>query len=214
MAVDWYADRLAEVRSRPNPTEADVSDNLVRPVLERVLEFRVSQIDAQPTDTGGAGRRRPDFVCRRNRHGAASAIIEVKRLGTHLIQRSADSWSSSPLGQLQNYLNRYRGSTDGTWGILTNGTRWLVIRRDGERVSPYDEIPMPPEIETLGEIEKILRPVRESLFPLEEDIAGGGEQDWLEAVSSCMTPAEFIRKVSPPPLLLWRTTSSRITLAL
>ncbi len=199
VATDWYADRLAQVKSKPNPTEADISDSLVRPVLEKVLKFSVSEIDAQPTNPETGRKDRPDFVCRRNASGTASAIVEVKRLGIDLMKRSGDSWSTSPLGQLQNYMNRFRGSAEGTWGILTNGSEWLITRREDSHVSPFADIPQPSKVETLIEVQKILADVQTKEFFQKKDFVGPVIIDWLDVISGCDTPAEFIRKVATPP---------------
>ncbi len=202
MSNDWYAKRYAAVMSKPNPTEADVGDILVRPVLEKVLGFSPVEIDSQPSDSSGSGPiRRPDYVCRQANDITVSVIVEVKRPSISLLNRAhGASWLTSPLGQLQNYLNRFRGSRDGTWGILTNGTQWLVIRREGDHVSPYVRFDLENEIKTLEELESTLDAVRNS-HRLSKHVPtkSSASKDWLQAILSCGSPKEFLNQIYPPP---------------
>ncbi len=197
--ADWYAANLAALEAKPNPTEADVSDTLVRPVLERVLGFGVAEIDAQPSgQTGGNQGQRPDFVCRRGASPAAAAIVEVKRLGTDLTRRASPSapWTTSPLGQLQNYLNRWRQAGDGTWGVVTNGAQWIAIRRTGDRVSAYAEVEI-VEARTLAEVRSLLAPIMEEPRAdrrAEERLL---EIDWLSAIADCESPQRLMERVAP-----------------
>jgi len=150
---DWYAQRYKALREKTETTEADISDALVRPVLEQVLGFDIAEIDAQPTDTDRLGvRRRPDFACRR---ASAAVIVEVKNFGTDLTTRTGKSWKTAPLGQLESYLLRYRRSADGTYGIVTNGDDWLVTRRVGERVLPFKETAQ-ASVRELADVQRLL----------------------------------------------------------
>ncbi len=200
ITTDWFAERLSEVRSKQNPTEADVSGSLIRPVLENVLNFRVSEIDAEPVNPAKGKKDRPDFVCRRHSSGTASVIVEVKNLDVDFMKRSGGSWSTSPLGQLQNYLNRYKSSVVGTWGILTNGSEWLITQRENEHVSPFYDIPKISRAETLSEIQEILAEVQTEKIPKKE-IIEFETTDWLDVISNCHTPDEFIRNVVSQDIL-------------
>ena len=161
---DWYAKGLKalEDRDSQNPldsdpedstSEADVRETLIRPVLERVLGFKPWEIHAEKTRTNGH-QRRPDYVCRRGGAGAkATCIFEVKKLKTKLLKRTGDDFKSSPVGQLWDYLNNFRDADDGTWGILSNGSEWFVVRREGDKV-PYTVFGSPREARTLAEVKK------------------------------------------------------------
>ncbi len=197
--ADWYYANLATLEAKPNPTEADVSDNLVRPVLERVLGFGVAEIDAQPSgQIRGSQGQRPDFVCRRGASQIAAAIIEVKRLGTDLARRASPSapWTTSPLGQLQNYLNRWRQAGDGTWGVVTNGTQWIVIRRAGDRVSAYAEVEI-AEARSLAEVRNLLASIVEEPRAARRAKGYAPDFDWLSLIADCESPEQFIERAAP-----------------
>ncbi len=197
--ADWYADNLAALEAKPNPTEADVSDNLVRPVLERVLRFGVSEIDAQPSgQTQGSQGQRPDFVCRRGASPTAAAIIEVKRLGTDLTRRTSPSapWTTSPLGQLQDYLNRWRQAGEGTWGIVTNGAQWIVIRRSGDRVSAYAEVEI-ADARSLAKVRNLLASIVEEPRKARRAKDYALDIDWLSVIAECESQEQFIERVAP-----------------
>ena len=197
--TDWYTDNLATLEAKPNPTEADVSDNLIRPVLERVLKFGVAEIDAQPSGQVGPNQSQcPDFVCRREASSIATVIVEVKRLGTDLTRRTSPSapWTTSPLGQLQNYLNRWRQAGDGTWGIVTNGTDWIVIRRTGDRVSTFAEVEI-TNARTLAQVRDLLISIIEEPQPARSTEGYPSDINWLSIIAECESPQQFIEDVAP-----------------
>ena len=187
--ADWYNNRLLELRAKPNPTEADVCAAVVRPVLERVLKFGVSDIDEQAAGKDKLGRhRRPDFICRTKHSAQAALIVEVKNLGVDLTRRASTKWESAPVGQLESYLRGRRDSGDGTWGIVTNGREWIVTRRQDDDV-PLDNRPV--EISTLAEVEAALVPIIEAETP-QAKLEAVDEGDWLEWAGECDTPDAFL----------------------
>ena len=194
---DWYNERLDALGAKARPTEADVSDVLVRPVLEEVLGFGFAEIDAQPSSGAGTGRiRRPDFICRRKGASRANLIVEVKKLGTNLTKRtSSASWASAPLGQLQDYLEKHRQSDDGTWGVVTNGIEWIVTRREGDHVVPFDRTSV-VEVRSLAEIESALADVRKDKAPKAKRMASETDADWLSAAAECQSPQDFVERVT------------------
>ena len=131
---DWYAKNLAQLWAKPDANEADLSGALIRPVLANELGFGVAEIDAESETVSGTGKRiRPDFVCGNPNTEFAYVLVEVKRLGTALDQRKGrQGMSTSPAGQLRRYLKGHRRAGVGTWGVLTNGTDWLVVQRTDE----------------------------------------------------------------------------------
>ena len=196
---DWYAERLREEQGRHAATEADVSDNLVRPVLERVLGFARTDIHAQPSR--GRGRHlliRPDFICRRSPAGWASVIVEVKKFRVDLARRSGSEggWKSSPQGQLDGYLRNSRDARNGTWGILTNGIDWLVARREGDDV----RMCAPVSVHTLTELQNALADIVQDEAPEQTPSIPEPQPplrgvDWLDATLECQTPGEFVARV-------------------
>ena len=197
---DWYAERLREERARHAATEADVSDNLVRPVLERVLGFARTNIYAQRSQESSKGHLiRPDFICRSDPAGWASVIVEVKNFHVDLTRRAGTtgSWRSSPLGQLEDYLRNSREARDGTWGILTNGSDWLVARREGEdirvthpSVSVHTQTELQNVLADIVPVEVPTRQLRHQQSQLLPQVA-----DWLDAVVKCQSPRDFVTHV-------------------
>lgn len=80
--------------------EADVSTILVRPRLNKTLNYEDSRFDAEPLDEKGL---RPDSVCRGDL--GADDSVEVKKLGINLEKRETTTpFCNSPKGQLRGYL--------------------------------------------------------------------------------------------------------------
>lgn len=193
---DWYAERLAvlhEKRAQNHCSEADVSMNLVTPCIEKLLHYPPSHIDAEAS----MGGKRPDYVCRSS-DGRAEVIVEVKNLDVHLTRRVSyqSAWHTSPYGQLSRYLEKYPIAHDGTWGIVTNGREWILLRRRGQDVEQLGSA----QVENLADVERVLKPILESkqgpvpeLFPPEPEPV-----NWLGLLqSSSLTPTKFIDETKP-----------------
>ena len=193
---DWYAERLAQLRDRVVASEADVSDAVVRPVLENVLNFNHTEIFAQPSHHHRSGSTlRPDYVCRREGAVKASVIVEVKNRNVDLMKRTSTDWKSSPIGQLHNYLNGLRESGVGTWGILTNGFQWIVTRREADKLQPFEYRPQVP-IRSLQEIEQLLREISQAPPSENEPVLDDEVIDWLKVVAECDSTENFINRVA------------------
>lgn len=148
---------------------------------------------------GGSLRLRPDYVCRPESSTTAAVIVEVKRLGTDLTKRIGQTWSTAPSGQLHRYLTSYRGAGDGTWGLLTNGTEWIVVQRRGDDVSPY-EFRDPVEAATLLDVRALLAPIRDERSTRHVRPSKAPKPvlpDWLTAVAVAETPRDFVHRVAP-----------------
>ena len=198
-AGDWYADRLCDLQSKSDPNEADVTDAVVRPLLERILGYSVQEIDAQPTGRDLTGRqRRPDFICSAGGSAQAAVIVEVKALGKDLISRASPNApiESAPLGQLEDYLRRHRQSGDGTWGLVTNGIEWIITRRDGEDVLPFSQT-LTVEIRSSIDADKALAELIASPKPKWKATPADDASDWLEAVTECESPKDFLARLVP-----------------
>ena len=192
---DWYAATLAKLKAKPHPTEADVSGNLIRPVLERELGFDgASEIEAEARDAS----RRPDYICRKSGSRTVSIVVEVKNLGINLMQRTNPArWASAPIGQLQSYVNGVRGCGEGTFGVVTNGEQWIVIRR-GKHAVPATAGTNVVHARTLAEIRETLSEIlseirerpRQSARLVEDEKTE--KTDWLSAIERCETPEEFL----------------------
>lgn len=194
---DWYAERLAQLEAKPNVTEADVSSILVRPVLERVLGFNgILEIEEQKSTRSQSGElARPDFLCQRQEAITADVIAEVKKFGTDLTKRVSPNapWETSPVGQLQRYVNGLRESQNGTFGIVTNGREWVVLRRGEEEVSQFAQL-TPKTATTLSDLEEVLCDIILEPLPKKRR-AKAPPVDWLTNIATCGSPAEFLKNV-------------------
>lgn len=188
--MDWYAETLSELEQKTNPSEAEVRAHLIDPVLKNVLGFSVGEIDMEPS----AGLR-PDYVCTRLGSPAADVIVEAKRLRTNLLRRTAQRFSSSPAGQISRYLNDYPRADSGTWGVVTNGSEWIILQRLGDRV-PLTAIGEPVEARSLDKVNDLLKPVRERPGP-SKGFAASKEADWFAVAAKCGSPAEFVGAIAP-----------------
>ena len=193
---DWYAKNLADLRLKPNASEADVSAALVRPVLESVLGFGILDIDAEPANVGGQ-RLRPDFICGKPGAPVARVIFEVKKLDADLQRRVDKAWSSAPAGQLHRYLLNHARSGTGTWGVLTNGTDWVVVQRGQGTLKPW-EFGVMQSASTLKDVRALLADITRSKPPTTvRSWRQEGSVDWLDALASCESPQAFLARVAP-----------------
>ncbi len=189
---DWYASHLAQLQAKSRASETDLREHLISPVLTRVLGFKIGEVDAEKSIQGGGTRGRPDYICRHKGAGRASVIVEVKQLGTDLYRRTGRQWHTAPVGQLQQYLDLYRGVSTGTWGILTNGTEWIVVQREG---SHFDESALPRaplSALRLDEVKRVLEPVRRAS---DRRVVRSGQPTlgWLlDLAEECESPDGFI----------------------
>lgn len=192
---DWYATSLKRIRQSSN--EAQVSFTLIEDVLVKILGFdKLSEIQAQPSQLTSDGRTiYPDFVCRRENSTKVSVIVEVKRLGVNLTKRTSKNspWTTSPIGQLYTYLERLAESDIGTWGIVTNGTEWIVVRRTNDYMDKFN-IPDAKVGNSLASVQEILQDVIESApLPKKETISEGEfSQSWLKLITTCTDPCNFL----------------------
>lgn len=189
---DWYAESLAVLKAKTPCNEADVSLGLVAPCMQQILDYHIGQIDSESEIRG----QRPDFVCRGS-DGWAQVIIEVKKLDIALDTRVSQSmaWSDTPLGQIERYLRGYETSRHGTWGLLTNGENWIVLRRNGEDVERVDSARVP----NLDAAKRILDPIRESRVGLRSQVATPVSGGWLAHLrrSGTVCGLELVKKLAP-----------------
>lgn len=188
---DWYASNLAMLQARKSVSETDVRENLIRPLLERELDFLPSKISAESSDTGESGHRmRLDYVCHKDNDPHASLIVEVKNLGTDLWRRSGtgQGWDSSPVGQLHKYLQHFHGAGPGTWGIVTNGSDWIVAQR-GKKFVPVNAFREHSLLDSLEDVRWAIRPIFESPGLEAQEATrpyrATDEIAWLKAAASC-----------------------------
>ena len=131
---DAVAARLREgfqhFRSRPDPTEADIRQLVVSPVL---TEIGYSDYYRRPEQ--GAGRNRPDEICYTTESvdasGRAAVIVEAKSYGANFDKAPSGESTRSPDRQIQRYLRQHPASGPNTIGVLTDGIRWRIYERTG-----------------------------------------------------------------------------------
>ena len=195
--ADWYATGVAVLREKHAQnrcSEADVSRILIGPCLESVLNYSKSSIDAEAS----MDRKRPDYLCRR-KDGNAEVIVEVKNLTVSLTKRISfqAAWHTSPYGQITRYLEKYPISQDGTWGILTNGEDWIILRRNGQDVEQIKSV----RAVRLADVDRILAPIRNSItshLPRVLDASENEKSIWLELLQDpALTPLGFLHATRP-----------------
>lgn len=197
---DWYASNLAMLKDRESTSETDVRETLIRPLLENELGFSPSEIAAESSDTGKTGNRmRLDYVCHKDNDPFASAILEVKSLGVDLWKRSGRSqgWESSPVGQLQRYLQHFHGA--GTWGIVTNGSGWVLAQR-GKESAPVNAFRKYSLVDSLEDVRQAIQPIFESpkLETRELPLTHRDKDEitWLDAVANCESVEALLRDLA------------------
>ncbi|MCY4152779.1 MAG: Eco57I restriction-modification methylase domain-containing protein [Aestuariivita sp.] len=200
---DWYEVAHIQLKKKPGgASEADIEQVLIRPVLEKVLGYRIEDIDSNTVisverSIPTYGNLRPDFTCRRN--GEVSLILEVKRFGVDLLKRAGKGWETAPLGQLQRYLKRMRGIKNTTWGIVTNGDEWIVVPQNNGIVEEFITRDAIRCVRTLSDLRSTLYDVISSVqdspvTSTQKEESNKG--DWLEIASECASAKDFIRKVA------------------
>ena len=192
---DWYAYELRDLEKKSSSREVDVRECLLNRVIKEVLGYEGYQIEREVT----AGKFRMDYVCRGQDSHHADVIIEVKKLGTDLY-KGTKGFMSSPAGQLLKYMNGYRDSVKGTWGIVTNGTQWIVVQGKKRDKVSVSELSKPVLARTLMEVKDVLRPVRESpsVTSLYSDLGAQSKvRDWFAIVADVNSHDEFLRSVVP-----------------
>ena len=121
--------RYQLLRTIRNYSESDTIDNLINPVLDHLgftAEYRMRE-NQQDSN-------RPDFslwevpVAQRTSY-IAKSILEAKPLG-HDLNGKRRSRTERPKEQLQRYINGYEFSQTGTFGVLTDGAIWHVVRKN------------------------------------------------------------------------------------
>ena len=127
--AEFIHQRHELLRTIHERTESDTIDYLINPVLEHLgfaAEYRMRENQQD--------RNRPDFslwsvpVAQRT-STRAKAIIEAKPLGHDLNGRNK-SRAERPKDQLQRYVNGYEFSHAGTFGVLTDGAVWHIVRKN------------------------------------------------------------------------------------
>ena len=117
-------------RSRPDPTEADVRQLVIGPVL---TEMGYSDYYRRPEL--GVGRNRPDEICYATEgveaSGHAALIVEAKPHGADFDKPAGGMRAASPDRQIQRYLRQHPASGPNTIGVLTDGIRWRIYERTG-----------------------------------------------------------------------------------
>ena len=192
---DWYARELGILRGKPEANEAEVIQALIRPALTQALSLTTESLHVEVSMSHRGQRQRPDLTVHHPGERDATLIVEVKRLGTDLMRRTGRKWITAPLGQLQEYLERYRTAGPDTVGIVTNGTEWIVLRRRNGLV-PLHEARETFHAETWSAVSAILRSV---LRKRTEELRRRQRpplSDWLASLSECKSPGSWLRNVT------------------
>lgn len=198
---DWFASGMDTLRGRDQPSEADVSGIIVRPCLSEILKLENQAIHAEQSGPGA----RPDFVCRRE--GRIELIVEVKNLNSNLERRIGSGWTTSPVGQLKKYLQRFPGVQEGTWGILTNAGEWRLFLRLKDDCILRD-VCTP---KTLDDLKQFLQPI----LHMRNQLSGKTTEPltpsrWISRLQSSNFTAETFVETSAPGKVIHRRTNAGI----
>jgi len=196
---DWYARELRILHAKPDANEAEVIQALIRPALTKALSLTTESLHVEVSMSHRGRRQRPDLTVHHPRARDAALIVEVKRLGTDLMRRTSRRWTSAPVGQLQEYLERYRTAGPDTVGIVTNGTEWIVLRRRHD-VVPLHEAPETLRAETWRSVRSVLQSVRTELTEEQRRREQPSVSDWLASLVECKSPTDWLRNVTDKAL--------------
>lgn len=188
-----FVDELSQMESSFNsntnyvPNEADVRERLIRPMLIDWLGFLPGCIHAE----NSLGKKRPDYVCRVGLDARTiSLCVEVKALNVKLRARpTGATLARIPLVQLSNYLVHRADATDNTWGLLTNGRDWILLRRVGpEDVSEVGAC----RIESDADLRTLLEPVTQHALAKAPTDTAPFENTWLSSLQARPANARFL----------------------
>lgn len=108
---NFYYSKIDQVM---NTSEKDLAFKLIYPILTNFLGFKEEWLKFE--DRLDYSRKITDIIVNDKRGN--QVIIELKKASVNL--------SNNHLEQLTNYLNTQNVS----WGILTNGTEWILVNND------------------------------------------------------------------------------------
>ena len=192
---DWYARELGMLHAKPDANEAEVSQVLIRPALREALSLTTESLHVEVSKSDLGRRRRPDLTVHHPHARDATLIVEVKRLGTDLMRRTSARWTSAPVGQLQEYLEKYRTAGPDTVGIVTNGTKWIVLRRRNDLV-PLHEAPETVHAETWSSVSSMLQSVLTERTEEQKRRDQVPASDWLASLIECESPRSWLEAVT------------------
>ena len=130
-----------ELQRRSASSEDDTRALLIEPFLE-YLGHAPSHRRSEPEFRG----HRPDEAIYRDPVSLspdrfASIVLEAKPLGTGFDQPTGAGRANTPARQISRYLRHHEASGPGTFGVLTDGNRYRLLRRTKHGT----------DIETIGE---------------------------------------------------------------
>ena len=195
MNDDWYARELTILRAKPDVNEAEVIQALIRPVLKEALSLTTVSLHVEVTKSDQGRQRRPDLIVHHPDARDAELIVEAKGLGTDLMRRTGPRWTTAPLGQLQEYLEKYRTAGPDTVGIVTNGTEWIVLRRQ-DGLAPLHEAPQIIHAETWESVSSMLQGALAARPGEKKKLEQPSASDWLASLSECKSPTEWLQSVT------------------
>ena len=203
---DWYAEQLSDLGPKSWLSEEDVKARIVNRVAKEILGY--SETETRWELYGKAGRLDVAFQGL-GPHPGLAGIIEVKRPTVDLLRRGKKkAWKDTPTGQLYEYLLRFPGTKSHTWGIVTNGRDWLVLRREGEHISTQNLADRLVSPSTLAELDNLLRPLRRSEGP-QRPFPAEAPDEWLPAVRNCVGPNDLLDALRRPNMFRAETPRSQ-----
>ena len=146
--------KLYNSTSFTNRNEAQLEEELIKPLI-KILGF---EYEVQVPLKTASGMKRPDFALfidrvekeaaqglhqdsHENYFGLCKVILESKRWGRNLDNKSLDSVDKSDMGNPSTQIDYYLRFSDVKWGILTNGQKWRLYNKETSyRLSIFFEI--------------------------------------------------------------------------
>lgn len=174
---DFVSDALANLSDRSS--EKDVISNIVRPTLMNVLGYEQFKIKEEAS-YGDTSDLRPDLTVL-DEGGNARLIAEVKRFNIDIysIRKPNSAIKDYPLGQIENYLRKVEIVRPGTWGLLTNGKKWVVLRKTEKDIIEYTRF----EASNVSELTNSLEFIQKSKeIEIKAEVALSLENDWIETL--------------------------------
>ncbi|MCY3627056.1 MAG: Eco57I restriction-modification methylase domain-containing protein [Gammaproteobacteria bacterium] len=172
-STDFYANALIQLSD--DSTEKDVISNIVRPTLIEVLGYKQFSI-TEEASFKGLSIFKPDLTVL-DETGYAKTVVEVKRFNIDVFapRKPNTKLRDYPLGQIETYLRKIDIVINGTWGILTNGKKWVILRKHGYDVVEISRF----EAKNIAELIEELQVLKKS-DEIKPEVFENLENDWID----------------------------------
>ena len=156
--VEEYVERSASlIESSPQMNEENTKAKIIRPLIELLgWDIYSGDVELEYSMQIGRGNTRADYALLLE--GTPVVFIEAKGCDTTL--------SDSARSQLKSYMRQ----TGVDWGLLTNGTKFEILKRRTDSKRPDEVVMGTPSLEELVDEYELLK-------LLSKDLVQSGEAD-------------------------------------